>query len=391
MSQYQYYEFQTVDQQLTNQQKNELRELSSRAQITSSSFVNEYTYGDLKAEEIDLMAEYFDLGFYIANWGQVRLYIKIPQGLISEHILRQFEWEDVIEHETRNRQIIITLSMPENEEYFGYINDADEHLDQLSAIREELINGDYRSLQIAWFALLSINGTDEFEEIPVFKQGDINSNFHQLTSAQKSLADLFLVKPQWLTLMRQRAPEHADVNTKRTNTETNKETNKENWITQLPKSEKDNLLLMLLAGKTTQAQHQLQNQYKKSNRQAEPQVLHLSMDELHQLYQAASNIYAQEQQALEKQQALVVQQKRNEYLNDIYKSASRHWNLATFHADKKSGHGYDEATKLFNDLHDAYLLNNNQVKFQKKLSEFIAANSNKPSLIKRLKQRGLLT
>jgi len=387
MSEYQYYEFRTVEQQLTNQQKTELREISSRAQITSSSFVNEYTYGDLKAEEIDLMTEYFDLGFYIANWGQVRLYIKIPQGLISEHILHQFEWDDVIDHETRNGQLIITLSMPENEEYFGYIDDAYEHLDQLSAIREKLINGDYRSLQIAWFALFSINGTDEFEEIPIFKQGDINSNFHHLTSAQKFLADLLLVKPQWLTLMRQRAPEHADGNIKKTDTQTNKE----NWITQLPKSEKDNLLLMLLTGKATQAQHQLQNQYNKSNRQAEPQVLHLSMDELHQIYQAASNIYAQEQQALEKHQALVAQQKHNEYLNDIYKNAFRHWNLATFHADKKTAAGYAEATTLFNDLHNAYLLNNNQVKFQKKFSEFIATNANKPSLIKRLKQRGLLT
>ncbi|WDE04552.1 hypothetical protein SG34_024995 [Thalassomonas viridans] len=387
MSEYQYYEFRAVEQQLTNQQKTALREISSRAQITSSSFVNEYSYGDLKAEETDLMAEYFDLGFYIANWGEVRLYIKLPRNLISEHILRQFEWDDVIEHETRNDQTIITLSMPEHEEYFGYIDDAYEHLDQLGAIREELINGDYRSLQIAWFALLSLNGTDEFEEIPLFKQGNINSDFHQLTPAQKYLADLFLVKPQWLTLMRQRAPEHANEKTKTTATQTNKE----NWITQLPKSEKDNLLLMLLAGKATQAQHQLQNQYKKSNRQAEPQVLQLSINELHQSYQTASEVYAREQQALAKQQARIAQKKHNDYLHDIYKNAFRYWNLATFHADKKTAGGYDEATRLFNDLHDAYHLNNNQVKFQKKFSEFIAANSNKPSLMKRLKQRGLLT
>lgn len=387
MSEYQYYEFRSIEQQLTPQQKTELREISSRAQITSSAFVNEYNYGDLKAEAIDLMAEYFDLGFYIANWGQAQLYIKLPQGLVSEHILRQFEWDDVIEHEIRNNQIIITLSMPENEEYFGYIDEADEYLDQLSDIREELINGDYRSLQIVWFALLSIYGTDEFEEIPVFKQGDINSNLHQLTLAQQALADLFLVKPQWLTLMRQRAPEHAQVKTNNTEIETNKQ----NWIAQLPKSEKDKVLLMLLEGKSTQAQHQLQNQYKQNKRQAEPQVLKLSMTELLQSYQTASKTYAQEQNQLAQQQALIAQQKRNDYLNQVYKNAFRYWNLATFHADKKIARSYDEATRLFNDLHDAYQLNNKQAKYQIKFAEFISASSNKPSLMKRLKQRGLLT
>ena len=386
MSEYQYYEFRAVEQKLTDQQKTALREISSRAKITSSSFVNEYNYSDLRANEIDLMAEYFDLGFYISNWGQACLYIKIPQGLISEHILRQFEWDHVVEHESRNNQIIITLSMPENEEYFGYIDNAEEYLDSLSDIRAELINGDYRCLQIAWLALLSIHGIDEFAEIPIFEQGDINSNFHHLTAAQQTLAKLFLVVPQWLTLMRERAPQHANENTKNNNTDENKQ----NFIAQLTTSEKDNLLLLLLTGQATYAQHQLQNKYKHSNRQVDPQVRQVSVVELQQQYQSASEIVAKEQQALKQQQARAVQQKRNEHLNEIYQNAFRHWNLAVFHADKKSGRSYDEAVIIFNDLHDAYQLKNDRVTFQKKFSVFIAANSNKPSLMKRLKQRGLL-
>ena len=40
MSEYQYYEFRTADRPLTKQEMGELRALSTRAKITSTSFVN---------------------------------------------------------------------------------------------------------------------------------------------------------------------------------------------------------------------------------------------------------------------------------------------------------------------------------------------------------------
>jgi hypothetical protein len=47
MSEYQYYEFVAIDEPLTPKQMAELRSCSSRANITSTSFVNEYQWGDL--------------------------------------------------------------------------------------------------------------------------------------------------------------------------------------------------------------------------------------------------------------------------------------------------------------------------------------------------------
>jgi hypothetical protein len=48
VSEYQYYEFVAVDRPLTPEQQGELRALSTRARITSSSFVNDYQWGDRK-------------------------------------------------------------------------------------------------------------------------------------------------------------------------------------------------------------------------------------------------------------------------------------------------------------------------------------------------------
>ena len=49
MSEYQYYEFRTIDRPLTDRQMRELRAISTRAAISRRSFSNHYEDGDLKA------------------------------------------------------------------------------------------------------------------------------------------------------------------------------------------------------------------------------------------------------------------------------------------------------------------------------------------------------
>ena len=51
MSEYQYYEFQAIDRPLTRAQMAALRACSSRATITSTRFVNSYSYGRFKGDE----------------------------------------------------------------------------------------------------------------------------------------------------------------------------------------------------------------------------------------------------------------------------------------------------------------------------------------------------
>ena len=60
MSEYQYYEFQAIDQPLTDRQMHELRAISSRATISRTRFSNYYTFGDLKANPRDVLVRYFD-------------------------------------------------------------------------------------------------------------------------------------------------------------------------------------------------------------------------------------------------------------------------------------------------------------------------------------------
>ena len=55
MSEYQYYDFKVIDRALTKTEMAELRSMSTRAAITSTSFTNHYEWGDLKADPLTLL------------------------------------------------------------------------------------------------------------------------------------------------------------------------------------------------------------------------------------------------------------------------------------------------------------------------------------------------
>ncbi len=56
MSEHQYYEFQAIDRPLSEADRQALRDLSTRARITATSFTNSYEWGDFKGDPAQLMS-----------------------------------------------------------------------------------------------------------------------------------------------------------------------------------------------------------------------------------------------------------------------------------------------------------------------------------------------
>lgn len=69
MSEYQYYEFLAIDRPLDADARATLRDISSRARITATSFTNSYQWGDFKGDPVALMEHWFDLHLYATNSG----------------------------------------------------------------------------------------------------------------------------------------------------------------------------------------------------------------------------------------------------------------------------------------------------------------------------------
>ncbi|MCP5097412.1 MAG: hypothetical protein GY943_17850, partial [Chloroflexi bacterium] len=94
MSEYQYYEFQAVERPLTPQEQNAVAQLSSRVDPHPTRAVFNYSYSDFPGSAEDVLAKYYDVLFYIANWGSVQLAFRFPKGLIDVDAIRPYCVDD---------------------------------------------------------------------------------------------------------------------------------------------------------------------------------------------------------------------------------------------------------------------------------------------------------
>ena len=116
MSEYQYYEFQAIDRPLSEADRRALRDLSTRARITATSFTNSYEWGDFKGDPAKLMERWFDLHLYLANWGSRRLMIRLPARMVDRHLLNTFLGEvDCAELRVSGENLILDIVRDEVE------------------------------------------------------------------------------------------------------------------------------------------------------------------------------------------------------------------------------------------------------------------------------------
>ena len=134
MSEYQYYEFQTVDRPLTALEQQELRALSTRARITATSFVNSYEWGDFKGNPSRLMERYFDLHLYLANWGSRHFSLRLPGKLVDRNLLDAVLGEvDIAEVRSCGDSLLIEIGRDEMD--VDDFEDGSGSLAALSALR----------------------------------------------------------------------------------------------------------------------------------------------------------------------------------------------------------------------------------------------------------------
>lgn len=115
MSEYQYYEFTAVDRPLSTREQGELRSLSTRADITATSFVNTYEWGNFKGDPHKLMAHYFDAHLYLANWGTRELMLRLPKRVLDPAVVADYCVGDSASAWTSGKHLIIRLNREDEE------------------------------------------------------------------------------------------------------------------------------------------------------------------------------------------------------------------------------------------------------------------------------------
>jgi hypothetical protein len=183
LSEYQYYEFQAIDRPLAEADRQALRDLSTRARITATSFTNSYEWGDFKGDPAKLMERWFDLHLYMANWGSRRLMIRLPARLIDRNRLEAFLGEiDCVRLRAVGKNLILDMTRDEVE--FDDWDDGSGWLAALTPLRADLLAGDLRLLYLLWLTGVE---TDVFETDETEPMAGIGP----LTGALEAFANFF--------------------------------------------------------------------------------------------------------------------------------------------------------------------------------------------------------
>jgi len=164
----------------------ELRSRSTRARITATSFVNEYSWGNFKGDEDAWMEKYFDAFLYLANWGTRVFKLRLPARLLDASTARAYcLGQSVFMHE-KNGKIILTF-MSEEEAGDDWV-EGDGQLSSLISVRSELARGDLRALYLGWL-LCAQSGDLQDNEI----EPPVPAGLAQLSASLEGLVEFLRI------------------------------------------------------------------------------------------------------------------------------------------------------------------------------------------------------
>ncbi len=237
MSEYQYYEFLSIDRPLKEDEMAELRALSTRATITPVSFTNEYNWGDFKGNPDKLMERYFDAHVYVANWMTAIFMVRLPIEALTQEAAKAAAVPYLLDIKPTKTHWIITWSLEESENHdrFG-MEDGRGWMARLAPVRDELLRGNLRSLYIGWLPTVVGEIMDDDETEPLSVNGLGN-----LTAAQQALAEFLEVDPDLLAGAGMGSPAAQEKEVS--------QQEMEKWIDALSRDEVNPILKQLLEGR----------------------------------------------------------------------------------------------------------------------------------------------
>ena len=346
MSEYQYYQFQAVDRPLTDRQMKELRAISTRAEITPTSFVNVYNWGDLKANPLGLVQRYFDAHLYVANWGTRCLMLKVPRNLVDVRAARQYRTDETMSVCADKKNVVFVFES--NDEEYEDWDSGEGWLASLLPLRDDLMQGDLRSLYLGW--LSGIREESDAMEPPV------PPGMSRLSGPLQTLADFLRLDAHLLAAAAQNdmasppgGPAAADV---------------ADWVAGLAASEKDDLIAQLLSGEEHPShllaplRQRFQKQWSRTNRLSSPAAAQ-SRRTAPQLSEAGKVLAEQSRrrEAERKARAEAKRQrteaaKRKKYLEELAPKAETIWRKVESLLQTTIPRDYDQAVKWLGDLRD---------------------------------------
>ena len=380
MSEYQYYEFTAVAQPLTIREQGELRAWSTRADITATSFVNTYQWGDFRGDPRKLMERYFDAHLYLANWGTHQLMLRLPTGVLDPATVADYCVGESASAWNTGTHVIVDLRREDEDGTDEFDIDGYGLLASIIPVRASLASGDLRLLYLGWLRCAQSEELDDDEPEPPVPAG-----LATLDAPLTAVAEFLCIDPDLITAAAAGSA-RAAVDPTPAHLRT--------WITGLPTPDKEAILADLITGSDTHLRSRLLRRYHDEHpTDASGTTAPRTAGEL--LATAADLRAERERRDAEQYERDRVRRERSaaaarqRHLDALAVDQPAAWQRVDELITTKKPREYDTAVQLLVDLRDLGERDGDTAPFRQRLAELRTVHARKPSLLERLELAGL--
>ena len=385
MSEYQYYEFLAIDNPLGEREREELRAVSSRARITTTSFVNTYNWGDLKANPYDLLINYFDLFLYTANWGTQRFALRLPRSAVDTDFMGKYESEGVTISKN-DEWLIVGFCAEEADPEYGCYEEG--WMIGLAPLRAEILAGDYRSLYLGWLLGVQYGVFEDEDMSPPVPPGlsDLSGPLETLADFLQIDSDLISAAAKWSGNEVCPAPSREEFSA---------------WVLGLSAAEKDSLLEKFIQDEAHHLRAELLKRFREERRSLTkdqnkspekplPTAGQVSQ-EAERLKAAREKVETEHRIRKEQKEKEKAATERKKFLEELASREEEIWNKVESLVNTKQPLKYDKACQLLKNLHDLSISQSAEAAFASRIQNLRVRHSRKDSFIRRLNEAGLPT
>lgn len=380
MSEFQYYEFYSIDRELTKQEREEIAGLSSRFSPTSRRAIFSYSYSSFRHDVESVLLKYFDFFLYISNWGTKRLMYKFPIDIVDYKEIKQYicDFDNYVVNNgirifKKSGFVLVDINLSE-EGGDIWIEEEDRWSSDLIGLRQDIIEGDYRSLFIIWLHIKQLEYESKQIEIETeIPRKLIPNNLDRLNARLESLMRLYQVNIDWF----KGASKYSE-------SSNSQEHDYSEEVQKLPIDRKNEYLLKILRG-----EYNLRIKLKKEidqlqeNREEKPQMTsNITLKELLGSIENEEN----KRKVLEQKQ---VERQRLNKLKETEKNKNIILGEIDYHIKRGTGKSYDEALIRILALRDLSIHQEKQDQFTRWIKVYKENLSNKPAMLKRLTGKGI--
>lgn len=141
-----YYEFCSIKNPIYKNAREDMDSLSSRANVSTHGASYVYNYGNFPGDPKELLLKYFDVFFYICNYGTIQLIFKYKIGQVNIEELKKYDIKHVISCTQHDKNILLEIYI-NKEEGFGW-TEGEGLLADLLPLYAEIKAKNYKFLQL---------------------------------------------------------------------------------------------------------------------------------------------------------------------------------------------------------------------------------------------------